>query len=346
MAIAKELKQRLRKSIVIDNEYATYIRQKQQILKQSHPSISKKTKIEACKLLLGKDIKQLFGIRVADEEEFTSPVFKNTNKIRLIAFSSQEKQQIENEYANYKKEWEKYNNFGQYTCCYSKVDEHSAIRCKIVNNKYIVTLLEETIELDIIDLYELVFKTSYNTALCELCNLYNIKVDYFSTQELVCTTNIKVLNNQKHIEQKYPHLWKLMLKGHINKLEAIHKIYYEKVWNGNGDGVFISQQEIATETKQSRSTMQPILKTFLALDLLKIHHYEEKKNEIYYYYIIDEYTHEKMAQIDNQCKVILGRIKELKHKNSSKKRKYDLSKLTKETCLEIFSEEIANKIYT
>ena len=75
-----------------------------------------------------------------------------------------------------------------------------------------------------------------------------------------------MLNNQEYIEQRYPHLWKLMLKGHINKLEAIHRIYHEKVWNGKGNGIFISQQELAIEANQGRSTMQPILKTFIALE--------------------------------------------------------------------------------
>lgn len=345
MAITKELKQRLRKSIVINNEYATYIRQNQQTFKQQYSSISKKSKAEACILLLDKDIKQLFGIQAVNEEEFVSPVFKNTKEIRLIAFSSQEKQQIENEYANYNKEWEKKNGFGQYICCYSRIDEHNTIKCKIRDNKYILTLSDEIIELNLIDLYELVFNVSYSTALRELCKLYNIKVHFFSDQELICTTNVKVLNNQECIEQRYPYLWQLILKGHLNKLEAIHKIYHEKVWNGKGNGIFISQQEIATETKQGRSTMQPILKAFLALDLLKLHHYETKQNETYYYYILDEYSDENMVQIDNKCRAILARIKELKSKNPAEKRKYDLSKLTKDTCVEIFGKEVADEIY-
>ena len=345
MTADKQLKQRLSKYIVNDNEYATYIRQNQELLKQQYPSCFVKTKAKACILLLQKDIKQLFGIQYTDEEEFISTVIQNHSKIRVIAFSNEEKQQIENEYTNFNKEWEMYNGFGQYTCCYSKADKHSSIKCKVRDNKYIVALSEKVIELNIIDLYELVFKVSYNTALRELCNLYNIKIDFFSEQEHACITNLKMLSNQKDIEKQYPNIWKLILKGHMNKLEAIHKIYYQKIWNGRGNGIFISQQEIATETKQGRSTMQTILKAFLALNLLRIHHYEIKQHETYYYYVIEEYSDKKMAHIDNNSKVILARIKELKSKNPLEKRKYDLSKLNKETCVEIFSKEITDEIY-
>lgn len=345
----RELKERLKKSVMEDNVYAEYANRHKDVIKKKYPDMVVRSKQEAIAFLIEKDIKELFGIVCKADELFKSPILKGFRETRLIAFTNEEKEEIGKQYSTSEKVWEKYNGFGQYTCCYSTIDSRHDMNCKINNNRYCVEIegSEEYLELNVLDLYELVKKVSYNQALTELCRLYNIQIEYISKQLNTCKVNMQVLSDYQLLEGNYPALWKLLIEGHGKKLLKFYSIYLQRVWNGKGNGIFISAKDIATSASSGRSTVQTILKAFLAVELIQVDHIETNNmQETYYYYRVEEYNLDNLSKIDGICENALNRIRDLKKQNPSNKRLYNVSTMTKETCREIFSEDIANKIYT
>lgn len=195
---------------------------------------------------------------------------------------------------------------------------------------------------DIIELFEICMKSvNQHSAINELCKLLNIQIEYEMKQYKKYEINLKLLNEDSLIENKYPMLYDC-LKYHGDFLKFIN-IYGQKHINYSNIN-YLEERifSISNDFIGGKGTVNAKINLFCVLGLLKKIPFDELpkayRNKTIGYkkeensYIITSYTDELLNEAERRIIVI-------------KDAKVKPTKINGDICRRIFGEELYNSVY-
>ncbi|NNU78162.1 hypothetical protein [Clostridium estertheticum] len=214
-----------------------------------------------------------------------------------------------------------------------------------------------SIYFDIIELFEIYNKLSNQySAINQLCQLLNIKIEYEINQQSKYENNLNILQQDYPIKSKYLILYQC-LSYHVHLLKVINTEGREHInYSSNsyeGENVFsfsnefignkaVNNENLGMAIKCGKGTVNPKITLFCLLGLLvkipfeelpkhqrfKTSGYEKEENS----YIVPEYTDEVLEEAERR--VIM--LSEAKMKPT---------RIAKDKVLEVFGEELYNSVY-
>lgn len=353
--IINDMVDRAKENINDINDYKCYFENNKELIKeQVGLNTDVQTVEEAIELIKHVDFRYVFGLDVLLNEPFNCDFLRNERSI-TFAYKSKEE-------ADKRVEEEIYNNPGaepNVAGCYERFGvfvreirmkgerikawiefdrERGKYLYKIgdMENEYSVIAV-----LDIFDLYQIFFKCDIRTALKELAGVLIVRIGEIEALVEKYKINKEFIKNNLK-DDRFPTLYEL-IGEHINKLDILLEEANNKAYNHGehlGDKVFYSSMEyIANLINKSKSTVNPVINTFVLLGLIEkrdisIRKYSKyNRNEITFFYI-PAYNEKLLAKAEQLAKIML----------------YDgeritASKFTYSNCIEKFGVETANKIF-
>lgn len=353
--IINDMVDRAKENINENNDYKSYFEKNQDIIKeQVGLNTDVQTVEEAMELIKQVDFRYLFGLDIALKESFYSDFISNGKIISFVCKSKEE--------ADKRVEEEIYNNPGaepNVAGCYERFGvfvreirmkgerikawiefdrERGKYLYKIgdMENEYSVIAV-----LDIFDLYQIFFKCDIRTALKELAGVLIVRIGEIEALVEKYKINKEFIKNNLK-DDRFPTLYEL-IGEHINKLDILLEEANNKAYNHGehlGDKVFYSSMEyIANLINKSKSTVNPVINTFVLLGLIEkrdisIRKYSKyNRNEITFFYI-PTYNEKLLAKAEQLAKMMLYDGERITS-----------SKFSYSNCIQKFGEETANKIF-
>lgn len=344
-----------------DNAYKKYLTENLEYIKSRISlNITVKTTDEAIKLLQEKiDMRILFGIDNQYTDVFDSEVFLKEEYYEGIEMTENEAECAMSEVINSRDEFIKITysieenlalgmwiyRLSLYTAPlkgYIRFNNKTNKQLYFFKSKEDSNDYEYDLYYDVIELFEICMKcTNQHFAIKELCQLVNIKIEYEMKQYKKYESNLKLLNEDSLIQNKYPMLYDcLNYHGDFLKFMNIYgqeHINYSNI-NYFGERIFSVSNDFIGE----KGTVNAKINLFCVLGLLKkipfdelpkaYRHktigYKKEKNS----YIIISYTDEVLNEAERRITII-------------KDAKVKPTKINGDTCRAIFGEELYNSVY-
>ena len=342
-------KVRAKEYIKSDNKYKEYINNNYEKLKSKICLNIKVNTLEQAIKELGKiDIRKLLNIKTILGEEFETDLDVDTGIVAFVVKSENDlkekifKLKLKND--NYT--LNKYFRFGK------EVVELNFLR-KNKKAKIILDNRDKTYKMEfsdgeyfygIVDLYEIIMKVDYYTALRELCLLAGINIKNVNDTEKIYILNYNIINSWDKYKIQYNSMDKFIGR-HLNKLQLILDEGMKGLYKNYKDAsVFsVSLEFLANNIGISKKTLSPIINIFTAIGLIrKVDNIKEKKtsyNNITYY-IIPCWTTNLLKEADNLC----SRFLELNIYPTKVTAKHIAMVLGKENTLKIMRDSKAIKL--
>ncbi|MEG1482835.1 hypothetical protein [Clostridium sp.] len=344
-------KNRAKEYIKINNKYKEYINNNYEKLKSKIClNIQVYTLEEAIKELEKIDIRKLLNIKTILGEEFETDLDVDTGIVAFIVKSEDDfeekilKLKWENEIEDYT--LNRYFRFGKEVAELKFLRKNKKAKI-ILNNRdktYKMEFLDGEYSYGIVDLYEIIMKVDYYTALRELISLTRIfvkDIDDITDNYLFNYSRICFWDKYK---VHYPSMNKF-IERHLNKLkilldEGINGLYK----NYKDASIFsVSLEFLANNIGISKKTLSPIINIFTAIGLIeKVDDIKEKRtsyNNITYYRI-PRWTENVLNEADYLCSKFL----ELNVSPTKVTAKHIAMVLGKDTTLKIVRDNKAIKL--
>ncbi|MFL0251157.1 hypothetical protein ACJDT4_12040 [Clostridium neuense] len=339
-------------TIGVENRYKQYfINNKDSIKGMMTINRDVDTIDEAIELINKVDFRKIFGLDVLLEERFICEFFYMEHKIYMAfnsEFEADEAVKIEAErYYGREVRVSSFNRFNMFVReILIKTEKRDAwIRYNDRKNKYVYVIDSKIknnyVIFDVFDLYQIFMQCDIKRAVQELSNLLGVRIKKINENKKKYEKCKQFIMNSA-TKNSFSAVYEL-IGEHIPKLvavldEGIDKIYYHLESKENM--VFsCSMQYLAGSMNKSKSTISPIINTFVLLHLLEK---QDINNETYSKWNRNDITYFYIPQYNDDLFEIANKLAEIMLYRGMR---ITASSFSYKTCIEKFGVEVASSIF-